>query len=188
MFNLIVIHEPGTDNWRWARNQLREVLGTSGRIITSYQSVILYNVEGDPHQVADSLRAALKGSGTPIIRVIPVDYVVEPYVDEVAEVVKEAAVRIPEGSSFRITLQGHLIGVGPDGRRRFMHSIDSIKEIAKYVERPVDLENPDWVILIKVVKISRGRRMAAVALLRPAELINLRDYSQAELTGEGLSG
>ncbi|MEM3948082.1 MAG: THUMP domain-containing protein [Zestosphaera sp.] len=136
--------------------------------------------------MSQGLRAALKGSGTPIIRIIPVDHVVEPYVDEVADVVKEIATQIPEGSSFRITLQGHLISVCPDGRRRFMHSIDSIREIAKYVERPVNLENPDWVILIKVVKVSRGRRAAAVALLKPAELVNLRDYPQAGSVGEEL--
>ncbi len=173
-FNLVIIHEPGPDNWRWARNQLRQVLGSEGRLFASYQSVMLYSVDGDPHQVADRLRESLKGA-TPVIRVIPVDHVVEPYLDSVVNVVKDLAVRMPEGSSFRITLQGHLIGEDLRGRRRLMHTIDSIREIAKYVDRPVDLESPDWVILIKVVRISRSRRAAAVALLKPAELVNLRD-------------
>lgn len=187
MFNLIVIHEPGPDNWRWARNQLRQLLGVEGKILTSYQSVMLYFVEGDPHQVADKLRESLRGGGTPIIRVIPVDYVVNPYLDEVIEAVKNIAVKIPQNESFRITLQGHLMSVDSEGRKTMMHSIDSIREIAKYVDRPVNLEKPDWVIFIKVVKVLRGRRVAAVSLLKPQELINLRDFTHAEEQGEEAS-
>lgn len=178
MFNLVIIHEPGPDNWRWARNQLRQLLGVEGKILTSYQSVMLYFVEGDPHEVASRLRESLRGGGTPIIRVIPVDYVVNPYLEEVIEVVKGIAPKIPQNESFRITLQGHLMSVGPGGRREIMHSIDSIREIAKYVDRPVNLDNPDWVIFIKVVKVLRGKRVAAVSLLKPHELINLRDFPQ----------
>ncbi len=185
MFNLIVIHEPGPDNWRWARNQLRQILGTEGKILTSYQSVMLYLVEGDPHRVASKLRESLGGGGTPIIRVIPVDYVVDPYLDEVIEVVKSIATKIPQNESFRITLQGHLMSVDSEGRKIIMHSIDSIREIAKYIDRPVNLENPDWVVFIKIVKVMRGKRVAAVSLLKPHELINLRDLTQAgEVGGE----
>lgn len=187
MFNLIVIHEPGPDNWRWARNQLRQLLGVEGKILTSYQSVMLYLVEGDPHQVASKLRESLRGGGTPIIRVIPVDYVVGPYLDEVIEVIKNMVVRIPQNESFRITLQGHLMSVSPEGRKITMHSIDSIREIAKYIDRPVNLENPDWVVFIKIVKVMRGKRVAAVSLLKPHELINLRNLTQAGGLGEGAS-
>lgn len=184
MFNLIVIHEPGPDNWRWARNQLRQLLGAEGKILTSYQSVMLYLVEGDPHQVADKLRESLRGGGTPIIRIIPVDYVVDPYLDEVIEVVKNIVVKIPQNESFRITLQGHLMSIDSEGRKVIMHSIDSIREIAKYVDRPVNLEKPDWIVFIKVVKVLRGKRVAAVSLLKPHELINLRDFIQVEESGE----
>jgi tRNA(Ser,Leu) C12 N-acetylase TAN1 len=97
-------------------------------------------------------------------------------------------VRIPQNESFRITLQGHLMVVDPEGRRKVMHSIDSIREIAKYVDRPVNLENPDWVVYVKVVRVLRGRRVAAVSLLKPTELINLRDLTQAEGSGEEVSG
>ncbi len=187
MFNLIVIHEPGPDNWRWARNQLRQLLGAEGKIVASYQSVMLYLVEGDPHQVAERLRESLRGGGTPIIRVIPVDHVVDPYLDEVVEVVKNMVVRIPQNESFRVTLQGHLMSIDSEGRRKVMHSIDSIREIAKYVDRPVNLENPDWIVYVKVVRLLRGRRVAAVSLLKPIELINLRDLTQAEESGEEVS-
>ncbi|MEO3993861.1 MAG: THUMP domain-containing protein [Desulfurococcaceae archaeon TW002] len=187
MFNLIVIHEPGPDNWRWARNQLRQLLGVEGRILTSYQSVMLYLVEGNPHQVAGKLRESLSGGGTPIIRIIPVDYVVDPYLDEVIEIVKNMVTKIPQNESFRITLQGRLMSVDSEGRKIVMHSMDSIKEIAKYIDRPVNLENPDWVVFIKIVKVMRGKKVAAVSLLKPHELINLRDLIQSGESGEEIS-
>jgi len=170
MFNLIVIHEPGSDNWRWVRNQLRQLLGSSARYISSYQSVILYSVDGDPHVVAEDIRGKLAVSGTPVIRVIPVDVVVEPYIDKVVEAVKELAVKIPPNDTFRITMQGHIFGYTSEGRRYLMHTLEAIKEIAEYVDRPVNLENPSWVLLIKVVKFMRGRRLASISLLKPEEL------------------
>ncbi|MFN3268376.1 MAG: hypothetical protein ACK416_03860, partial [Zestosphaera sp.] len=118
---------------------------------------------------------------------IPVDYVVDPYLDEVVEVVKNMVAKIPPNESFRVTLQGHLMSVSPEGRKIMMHSIDSIREIAKYIDRPVNLENPDWVVFIKIVKVMRGKRVAAVSLLKPHELINLRDLTQAGELGEGAS-
>jgi len=171
VFSLIVTHEPGIDNYRWARNQLRQIVGTKLRYVSSYQSVILYDLDEDPHEVAREIREALKGVGTPIIRVIPVDYVTDPYINDVVEVVKESiAPKIPEGTKFRVTLEGHLYAVREDGSRVRMHTIDAVREIAKYIDRPVDLENPELIVFVKVVKYMRGRRKAGISLLKPEEL------------------
>ncbi len=170
-FSLIVTHEPGLDNYRWVRNQLRQITGGKLRYVSSYQSVVLYDVDEDPHEVAAQIRRALKGVGTPIIRVIPVDYVAEPEIDEVCEVVKEfIAPKVPEGVKFRVTLEGHLLGRGEDGRLRRLHTIDSVRRVAALIDRPVDLENPDVILFIKVVRYMRWRRKAAVSLLKPEEL------------------
>ena len=105
VFNLIITHEPGLDNYRWARNQIRQLIGEGLRYISSYQSVILYDVDEDPHEVARRLREALSGQATPIIRAIPIDYVTQPYIDDVEEVVKEISDKIPPQHTFRITLK-----------------------------------------------------------------------------------
>ena len=171
VFSLIVTHEPSIDNYRWARNQLRQIAGTKLRYVSSYQSVILYDLDEDPHEVAREIREALRNVGTPIIRVIPVDYVTDPYVDDVVEVVKEnIAPKIPERTKFRVTLEGHLYRVREDGYRVRMHTIDAVREIAKYIDRPVDLKNPELIVFVKVVKYMRGRRKAGISLLQPEEL------------------
>jgi len=172
-FNLIVIHEPGLNNYGWARNQVRQVLGLDAVFVSAYQSVILYKVKGDPHEVARKLREYLSNASTPIIRVVPVDYVTEPLIDRVCEVVKELVPKIPKDSTFRITLEGHLFRVREDGARVRMHTIDSIREIAKYVPRPVNLENPDWVIYIRVVKYMKVSRKATISLVKPYEIARL---------------
>ena len=169
-FNLIVIHEPGLDNYRWALNQVRQFLGNDVVYVSSYQSVILFKVPGNPHEVASKLRESLKDTATPVIRVVPVDFVTEPLIDEVAQAVRELAQKIPEGETFRITLEGHLLTVREDRSRVRMHTIDAIRELAEYVSRPVDLTNPSWVIYIRVVKYMRVRRKAAISLVKPEEV------------------
>ena len=173
MFNLVITHEPGIDNYRWARNQLRQLVGEGLRYVSSYQSVILYDVDEDPHEVAARVRNALKGSGTPIIRVIPVDYVLDPYLKDVAEVVKGFADKLPEGASFRITLEGHIYYLGEDGRSRRMHTFNAVRELAKNINNPVDLVNPQYIIYVKVVRYLRGRRKACVSLVKPKELMRV---------------
>jgi len=169
-FNLIVIHEPGRENYGWARNQVRGILGEGLTFVSAYQSVILYRVEGDPHEAAARVRGELKGASTPIIRVIPVDYVRNPVLDEVAEAVKALAERIPGGETFRITLEGHLFSRRGEGVAVRMHTIDAVRELAKYVDRPVDLTNPSWIIYVRVVRFMRVRRKAAISLLKPEEV------------------
>ncbi len=166
-FNLIVIHEAGVDNYSWVRSYLSQVLNDRIKYVASYQSVILYMAD-DPREVARLIRES--AANTPIIRVIPVDYVVEPEISKVCEVVKELASRIPPNETFRITLEGHLYRVNDEGFTEELHTIDSIKELAKYVDRPVDLENPQWIIYIRVVRYHRVLKRAAISLLKPEEI------------------
>lgn len=172
-FNLIVIHEPGLDNYSWARNQVRQVLGFDAVLVDAYQSVLLYKYKGDPHEGAAKLREALKGSGTPIIKAIPVDAITDPLIDKVVEAVKELVPRIPEGAKFRITLEGHLYDIGERGLRR-LHWYDAVKEVAEYIDRPVDLENPEYVLYIKVVRWRRVTRKAAITVAKPEEVTRIQ--------------
>ncbi len=169
-FNLIVVHEPGIDNYRWIRNQIRQVLGPTAVYVWSYQSVILFKVSGDPHEVARELREKLRGSGTPLIKAIPVDAVTNPYIDKVIPVVKELGEKIPEGEPFRITLNGHLYERLEGGGYVRLGSLEAIRRMAEFVRRPVNLSNPSWVIYVRVIKYVGDRRKAAISLLKPEEL------------------
>ncbi|MEM3032035.1 MAG: THUMP domain-containing protein, partial [Nitrososphaerota archaeon] len=93
-----------------------------------------------------------------LIRVIPIETVTETDVGRIAEAAWKLAYRIGIQESFRITVEK---------RRAIIHSIDIIKAVAQKVDRRVDLENPDWIILIEVIGSTTG-----VSVLRPNQLFH----------------
>ncbi len=168
----MVVHEPGVDNYSWVRNYVRQLLGDKVEYVSSYQSVILYLVD-DPRSAAKLIRESLTNTSSPIIKVIPIDYVVDPLIDKVSEAVKELANRIPLNEPFRITLEGHLLRNDEEGFVQELGSLEAIRELAKYVNRPVDLENPSWVIYVRVIRFRKVLKKAIVSLLKPEDLKRL---------------
>lgn len=167
----MVIHEPGVDNYSWVRNYIRQLLGDKVEYISSYQSVILYLTE-EPRAVSKMIKESLVSTSSPIIKVIPIDYVVDPLINKVAEAVKELASRIPDNETFRITLDGHLF-YEDEGFLKELGSLEAIRELAKHVDRPVNLENPDWVIYVRVIRFRKVMKRAIVSLLKPEDLKRL---------------
>ena len=171
-FNLIVIHEPGIENYQRVRNAIKQVLGPKVVYVYSYQSVILYKCLEDPRDCAETVRNCVKGSGLPVIKVIPVDRVSRAEIKAVREAVREIARRIPEGSTFRVTLQGH-VDREESGYLVELSSDEAVREIAKEVDRPVNLTKPDWVVYVRVIKVG-FIKVAAISLLKPEELRRLQ--------------
>ncbi len=147
-FNLVVSHLPGRIMAREAEKHLVWLL-RDVRIVYRMPNLILARV-GDPRDAVTRLRRSLPDS-TPILRVVPLDYVTEPVVSKVRRVVHGLLEEAPEGS-YAIRLDGHLL----DEHGRMMHKIDSIRIIAEGIERPVNLTAPDLLVYIKVVKYRVG--------------------------------
>lgn len=167
-FNLIIVHEPGVENYGRIRNYVKQVLGDKVVYVYSYQSVILYKCFEDPHVCAEAIKRNVTGTGVPLIKAIPVDAVVNADVDSVRGAVKGLTAKMQPNETFRITLQGHLYKL-EEGYAIRLSSSDAVKEIAKEVDRPVNLTNPNWVIYVRVLKIGLAE-VAAVSLLKPYEL------------------
>lgn len=167
-FNLIVVHEPGIENYVRARDYVKQVLGDRAIYAYSYQSVVLYRCMDDPHVCAEAIRRGSREAGVPIIKAIPVDSVTRADVASVRESVRRLASRIPQGETFRVTLKGHLERV-EGGRPVELSSDEAVREIAKEVDRPVNLTQPDWIVYVRVVRMGLVR-VAAVSLLKPFEL------------------
>jgi len=151
-FNLIVTHLPGWPNARDAERQLYWLLDDVD-IVYSRPSLILAKVS-DPREAVARLRRSLPAH-TPILRVIPVDAVTYPRVEEVRRVVHDLLANTGEGT-YAIKLDGHLYS--KEGE--LMHKIDSIRIIAEGIERKVNLSNPDILVYIRVVPFRRGRLAA----------------------------
>lgn len=170
-FNLIVVHEPGIDNYERVRNYVKQLLGNKVLYAYSYQSVVLYKCLDEPHECAEVIRRSSREAGIPIIKVIPVDLVVRADIAYVREAVRKLANKIPQGETFRITLQGHLERTDREYSVELSTDI-AIREVASEIDRPVNLTNPDWVVYIRVIRVGLAK-VAAVSVLKPHELARI---------------
>jgi tRNA acetyltransferase TAN1 len=73
--------------------------------------------------------------------------------EEISRAAAEMCDRIGSNEKFRITIEK---------RHSSIASRDIIEDIASRVERTVDLENPDWIILVEVMG-----NLSGVSVLRP---------------------
>jgi len=81
-FNVIITHEQGLDNYRFIMSRLRRI-GFDYVVVDKGPSIILLRVE-DPYRAIEQLKESIRE--VPVVyRVIPVDLVVDPYVEVIAE-------------------------------------------------------------------------------------------------------
>jgi tRNA acetyltransferase TAN1 len=79
---------------------------------------------------------------------------------EITEKAQNMASNIPEDDSFRITLEK---------RRTNLSSKEIIEAVASGIHRSVDLENPDWIILLEIVGGTTG-----ISLVKPEMVLNVQ--------------
>jgi len=152
-----------------AIQELIEYLG-SVYVMWKQRSLLLVKTKLDPYEAVRKIKENIDPNFTNILRVIPIDALTPPYVDKVAEKVLELIDKIKPDETFRITLDGRLYRV-TEGVLKRLHSREAIDEIAKNVNRKVNLEHPDKVIYIKTLKF-RGEDYASITICRPDEIIS----------------
>ncbi len=173
-FNLIITYEPGPQHLDHVFKQLNSCIGTSYVVLRARPSLLLLRVD-DPYRVWYELKKTLYRTETPIQRIIPVDEVVDPLVDRVAKKAREYALkRIPENSTYRVTLHGKLYKVDQSGRLVKESSIEAIKAIANGIDRKVDLKNPQWVVYVRTVPVGKWFVVAALSVAKAIVFKNVR--------------
>jgi tRNA acetyltransferase TAN1 len=108
-------------------------------------------------------------------RVIPLEVHIETDLEKIERECTKLSERIQEEESFRVTVEKRHTDLG---RREL------IEAAAKNVDSPVDLEQPDWILLVEVVGDETG-----ISLLgREEEILNvtdaLRERGEAEEPSE----
>ncbi len=164
-FNLIVSHVPGWDMKRRALDELRRVLGWDMDVVERQPNLIFLRVP-DADRAVEKLRSELP-EDTVILRVVPVYRVVDPNLDAVKSVVKDLLLMAPDGS-FAVKVDGYIV----DGEGRRMSRMDAAARIADGIDRPVNLDNPDVLVYVKVVRV-RGRYRAAVYVGAPRGILSI---------------
>jgi len=100
-----------------------------------------------------------------IMRIIPVDRVVDTKLEGIVRAVKELAAAIGPGETFRITIEAR------DSPYKEKELIDAI---ADAVDRKVNLESPDKVVLLQVFG-----EYAGISVISPHDIISIQKLKRA---------
>ena len=127
----------------------------------------------DPVEAVGRLRSELHE--TPegfrvLLRVLPVEAIVPTDLEGIVEAAHELAAKIGENESFRITLEK---------RRTPLSSKEVIDAVARGIDRRVDLEDHDWMILIEIIG-----RITGLAVIPRDGLLNVQK-ERARLLSKG---
>jgi len=123
---------------------------------TGIRGLVAAKTALDPCEVIEKFRVILQERPYEFryaLRIIPVEKVVPTDLDEVKRAATELAADMGENETFRVTVE-----------KRFtsLHSRDFIEAAATSIQRKVNLENPDKILLIEVVAGLTG-----MALIKP---------------------
>ncbi len=127
------------------------------------RGLITARTKFDPIETIGRLRAKLREEPDRfrvLLRVIPVEARVRTDLTEIAEAAHRMAERIGEDDSFRVTVEK---------RRTDFRSMEVIDTVAEGIDRRVDLENPDWIVLVEIVS-----KVTGLSVIRPEGLLNVQ--------------
>jgi tRNA acetyltransferase TAN1 len=95
-----------------------------------------------------------------IYRILPIQARIQTTLKLIAKKTQSLAAKIPEDDSFRITLEK---------RRTELSSKELIEAIASDIDRCVDLENPNWLVLVEIVGGTTG-----ISVVKPEAVLNIQ--------------
>lgn len=147
-FNLLATTSRGYESH--ARSELRfllEKIGDTEAVFerTGISGLIAVKTSMDALDVISQFRAILHQHPYEfrfVLRVIPIEKVVQTNLEQIQRAVTELCPRIGEKETFRVTVEK---------RYTTAHSKDIIEKVAVNVKRKVNLTRPDKIILIEVL-------------------------------------
>ena len=127
---------------------------------TGVAGLIAARTAFDPFEVIEKFRKILHERPYEFrytLRIIPVEKVVRTDLGEIQQAAMELSSKIGEDETFRVTVE-----------KRFTETPtqDIIEATAANIERKVDLNNPDKILLIEVIG-----RLTGVSVIKPEELL-----------------
>ena len=124
--------------------------------ITEIKGILLAQSAIDPIVVVQKLKQITSSEPWQIrfvLRVLPILRVVPTDLDDISDAVSELSGVMRTEEKFRITLEK---------RHTSLESMEVIQAVASRLESVVDLENPDWVVLVQILGAQTG-----VSIIRP---------------------
>jgi tRNA(Ser,Leu) C12 N-acetylase TAN1 len=95
-----------------------------------------------------------------LFRVIPIQCLVKTTLEEIAKTAKELSATIGAEESYRIIVEK---------RRTHLGSHEIIDAVANVINRKVNLDSPDWVVLVETTGMMTG-----VSVVHPSDILNVQ--------------
>lgn len=128
--------------------------------ITEVKGLLLAQTALDPFAVVEELKELVASEPWQvryILRVLPIEIVVPTELYAIRQAAQGLVAKIGRGS-FRITVEK---------RHSPLESIEVIKAVAGEIESKVDLENPEWIVLVEVVGSQTG-----LSVIKPSQMFS----------------
>lgn len=162
--NLIVTTFRGQESV--AVSELRDLLTYLGDPsaeveMTKISGLITASSSLDPFYIVEKVREILASEPwriSSLLRFIPIEETVPTKIEDIVNTVERLAKKIPEDSSFRITIEK---------RHTSLSSQEIIKATAEKISRRVDLENPDYIVLIEIIGGVTG-----ISVIKPHHIVS----------------
>ena len=149
-----------------AVNELSLLLDTLGDKeasieITTISGIILANTLLDPFQIVEHCREIVNAEPWRfryVLRIIPLERVCKAEIIEIHSVIKQLRKKICEDETFMVMIEK---------RHTKLHSKDIISTVTSDLDMKVNLNNPNWIILIQIIN-----RLAGISILRPNQIFS----------------
>lgn len=164
-FNLVVTTQRGNERACMKElGMLGETLGFKDVKLkrTWYPGLVIGLTPGDPVALVKALRPVVEEDPWDmrfLQKLTPVEINTGATVQDIAEAVEKLVPRIPEKSSFRVSINKR----GSD-----ISSQEVIEAAASKVERRVNLDRPDWLVQIEIIDDTAG-----VSVLEPESILSV---------------
>jgi tRNA acetyltransferase TAN1 len=127
---------------------------------TGIRGLVAAKSSFNPCEIIEKFRALLQERPYEFryaLRIIPIEKVVPTDIDKIKSTATELAANIRENETFRVTVEKRFTSI---------HTRELIEAVATNIDRKVDLENPDKILLIEVVGGLTG-----ISLIQPEDIL-----------------
>jgi tRNA acetyltransferase TAN1 len=94
-----------------------------------------------------------------ILRIFPAEQIIESEIEQIVGAIQSMLKKIGEDETFRITIEKRLSDLSRQ---------EIIEAVASKIDRKVNLENPNWVVLIEII----GRK-TGISVVNPSQIISV---------------
>jgi len=129
---------------------------------TGITGLIAAKTAFNPFDVIEKFRDILKQRPWEFrytLRIIPIEKVVRTELEDIERTVIELASKINEDESFRVTVEKRFTQISTK---------DVIETVAANIERRVDLQNPDKIVLVEIVG-----KFTGISVMKPGDFFSV---------------